>query len=178
MGLDYIYIKHPLIYRIAMRENMTNFTDLLNSTLHGVMRWDEWDALCDHIQLSGDPWFVYFVSHAIPEFPTKNTQLAIALDEIRAILKREHEEDYLGIVFVDNLISPALVKIYDPCNLGSSCGSSGRQIPPGWILSRLPPCPIASDIPLPNNRRRWWYGLLTRLTGSPARAGENIEGRQ
>jgi hypothetical protein len=71
--------------------------------------------------------------------PIKNTQLAIALDEIRVLLKREHEEDYLGIVFVDNLISPALVKIYDPCNLGSSCGSSGRQIPPGWILSRLPP---------------------------------------
>lgn len=157
---------------------MTTFTELLNGTLHGIMRWDEWDALCGHIQLSGDSWFVYSVGHDTPEFPVKDTQLTIALDEIRALLRREHEEDYLGIVFVDNLTNPMMVKIYDPNNLGSSCGSSGRHISPGWILSRLPPSPIASDIPLPNNRLRWWSGLLTRLTGSSARAGEDIEGRQ
>ncbi len=156
---------------------MTTFTEILNNPLHGIMRWDAWDELCDHIKFGGDPWFVCFIGHATPEFPIKDAQLAIALDEIRALLKREHEEDYLGIVFVDNLTSPALVKIYDPCNLGSSCGSSGRYIPPGWILSRLPPISIDSDIPLPNNRLRWWHNLLTRLTGSSARAGENIEVR-
>ncbi|MBU1689147.1 MAG: hypothetical protein KKD65_00235 [Gammaproteobacteria bacterium] len=155
---------------------MTTFTGILNGTLYGIMHWDKWDELCDHIQASGDPWFAYSVGHAVPEFPVKDAELAIALDEIRALLKREHEEDYLGIVFVDDLTSPALIKIYDPSNLGSSCGSSGRNIPPGWILSRLPPSPIASDIPLPNNRRRWWQGLLTRLADSSVNAGEKIEG--
>lgn len=156
---------------------MTTFTEILNNPLHGVMHWDKWDSLCDHIRVSDEPWFVYSVGHTIPEFPVKDAQLVIALDEIQALLRREHEEDYLGIVFVDNLTSPTLVKIYDPCNLGSSCGSSGRRIPPGWILSRLPPISIDSDMPLPNNRRRWWHDLLTRLTGSSTKAGESIEAR-
>lgn len=139
---------------------MTTFADILNGTLYSVMRWDQWDELCGQIQLSGDSWYVYSVSHAIPEMPIRDAQLKIALDEIGALLKREHEEDYLGIVYVDDFTNPALMKIYDPNNLGSSCGSSGRHIPPGWILSRMPPDPVACDIPLPNNRRRWWYGLL------------------
>ena len=145
---------------------MKTFDDMLNGPLYGIMRWEQWDALCDHIRSTGDEWYIYAIGHDLPNAPIVGTALDGILDEIDALLRRDHEEDYLGIAYADDLSSPALVKIYDPNNLGSSCGSSGRLILPGWILSRLQPRPIASDIPLPNNRRRWWQGLLTRLSPS------------
>jgi hypothetical protein len=126
---------------------MTTFDEILNSPLYGIMRWEKWDEMCDQIQNGNDPWFVYSIGHEVPQQAIQDESLKIALDEIRALLRREHEEDYLGIVYVDDLSTPRLIKIYDPNNLGSTCGSSGRYIPPGWILSTLPPSPVASDIP-------------------------------
>ena len=143
---------------------MSAFTDLLNGPLYGVMRWEQWDVLCENIRSSGEAWYVYAVGHGVPDAPIAGSSLSCALDEIGTLLKRDHEEDYLGIVYADDLSNAALVKIYDPNNLGATCGSSGRDIPPGWVLSRHPPSQIASDIPVSNNRRRWWHGLLSKLT--------------
>jgi hypothetical protein len=47
----------------------------------------------------------------------------------RRLLRAEHHESYCGIVYADDLENPRLIKIYDPNNLGSSCGSSKN--PPG-----------------------------------------------
>jgi hypothetical protein len=58
-----------------------------------------------------------------------------------------------------------LVKIYDPNNLGASCGSIGFKVPPGWVLSLDRPTPIEAATHLPGNRRRWWEALLQRLLG-------------
>ena len=142
---------------------MSTFTDLLNGTLYGVMRWDQWDILCEKI-CSGNEWYLYAIGQDVPDTPVVGVALSYALDEISALLKRDHEADYLGIVYVDYFSHPALVKIYDPNNLGASCGSSGHETPPGWILSLLQPSQIASDIPVPNNRRRWWQKLLGKLS--------------
>lgn len=97
----------------------------------------------------------------VPDTPLAGTELDKALTEIDLLLRRVHEEAYLGIVYADDLAHPTLVKIYDPNNLGSSCGSCGYTLPPGWVLSLRPPEPIASDIPLPGNRRRWWQSLFS-----------------
>jgi len=142
---------------------MKTFNAALNGYLNGVLRWEQWEALSDQLQTDGHDWYVYAVGHGIPETPVNGAALTTVLHEIDALLRQDHDEDYLGIVYVDDFSNPTLVKIYDPNNLGSSCGSCGWQIPPGWVLSRMPPEPIASDIPLPNNRRRWWQGLLGKL---------------
>ncbi len=34
----------------------------------------------------------------------------------------------LGIVYVDDPVAPSLIKIYDPNNLGSTCGSSADPL--------------------------------------------------
>ncbi len=142
---------------------MSTFTDLLNGTLYGVMRWDQWDILCEKIR-SENECYLYAIGQDVPDAPVVGAALSYALDEISALLKRDHEADYLGIVYVDDFSSPALVKIYDPNNLGASCGSGGHETPPGWILSLHQPSLIASDIPVPNNRRRWWQKLLGNLS--------------
>jgi hypothetical protein len=75
-------------------------------------------------------------------------------------LRAEHHESYCGIVYADDLENPSLIKIYDPNNLGSSCGSSKTPHPPGWVMSRLPPDEIIAPRAAPENRKRWWQGLL------------------
>jgi len=55
------------------------------------------------------------------------------------LLRREHQEDYCGIVYANDLQTPGSIKIYDPNNLGVSCGYNDNPPLPGWIMSRIPP---------------------------------------
>ncbi len=146
---------------------MTAFESKLNGTLYGLMRWQDWNALKQRLQAeSGKRWYAYAVGAEVPDDTLNADALHLLLDEIDALLRRDHTEDYLGIVYLDRLEDPSLVKIYDPNNLGSSCGSIGYKVLPGWVLSRDRPVSLQSDTPLPGNRRRWWDGLRTRLVGA------------
>jgi hypothetical protein len=93
-----------------------------------------------------------------PEQPVKAEVLRQRLAAISALLHQDHREKYLGIVYVDDFDHPQLIKIYDPNNLGASCGSSGKLVPPGWILSRMAPDDLGSFI-VPEGRKRWWREL-------------------
>jgi hypothetical protein len=53
-----------------------------------------------------------------------------------------------------------MVKIYDPNNLGVSCGFSKNPPPPGWVMSLAPPVEQLRAGPLPESRRRWWHALF------------------
>jgi len=64
------------------------------------------------------------------------------------------------VVFADSMDSPRFVKIFDPHNLGVSCGFSDNPPLPGWILSKLPPVDLQAPVNLPANRRRWWNRLI------------------
>jgi len=63
-------------------------------------------------------------------------------------------------VYADNLEVPGFIKIYDPNNLGSSCGMHGGAYPRRWLLTRLRPEHIADDAPLPAGRKRWRQTLF------------------
>jgi hypothetical protein len=82
------------------------------------------------------------------------------LSEIERLLHKEHAEDYCGVVFTDSMELPQFVKIFDPNNMGVSCGFSENPPLPGWILSKLPPVDLNTATPLPGNRLRWWQRLL------------------
>jgi len=143
---------------------MSDFETKLDGTLYGLMRWQAWDALRNHVQTGAEPrWFAYAVGADLPAEPLPAIALGVLLEEIDALLRRDHDQDYLGIVYVDDLDAPSLIKIYDPNNLGSTCGSIGHKVPPGWVLSLDPPSAIAAITPLPGNRRRWWAGLSERF---------------
>ncbi len=127
-----------------------------------MLRWpqleDLWKAVRNH---DNPPWYIYAVGEPPPDQPATPDQLARFLTEIDELLHREHDEDYCGIVYADDREQPGFVKIYDPNNLGSVCGSSGAPPPfPGWILSKLKPADLNVAIPLPGNRRRWWQRLF------------------
>ena len=105
-------------------------------------------------------WYIYAVGEVPPQQPAEAALVKSFLAEIEQLLRKEHDEDYCGVVFTDSLDAPRLVKIFDPNNLGVSCGFSDNPPLPGWILSKLPPVDLETRVPQAGNRRRWWQRLL------------------
>jgi hypothetical protein len=138
------------------------FTTALRGCFRNVLRWEQLDRLWEVLRRDADNgWYIYATGETPPMEPASAGMLRTFLDEIALLLRREHDGEYCGIVYVDSFESPRFIKIYDPGNLGVSCGYSDHPPLPGWILSRLPPSDLNANVLLPANRRRWW-----RLRGS------------
>jgi hypothetical protein len=126
-----------------------------------VLRWEQLDALWAVLQQdAAGGWYIYAVGEAPPQRPADEALVRSFIGEIDQLLRKEHAEDYCGVVFADSMDSPRFVKIFDPHNLGVSCGFSDNPPLPGWILSKLPPADLEAPVNLPANRRRWWNRLL------------------
>jgi hypothetical protein len=138
---------------------MTEFEILYSGRLWSVMSWDQLTALWRRIDPAAG-W--YLLAVGADQTPTLADAAIVStfIERIDALLRTDHHESYCGIVYADDLDNPRLIKIYDPNNLGSSCGSSKNPPPPGWIMSRVVPDAIVAARPAPENRKRWWQGLL------------------
>ncbi len=145
----------------AMSLEENEFMSAFKGSFIAALRWHQLDALWAVLRReAGNDWFIYAVDEPPPETAATAEELQRFLDEMDRFLRREHAEDYCGIVYADNLERPAFIKIYDPHNLGVSCGFSNNPPLPGWVLSKLPPCDLTATRVLPNNRRRWWRQLF------------------
>lgn len=140
---------------------MNEFQRLYTGRVWSVMSWDQLTALWQRIDPAAG-WYLQAVG--VESAPTINAADAATvsafIERIDALLRADHHESYCGIVYADDLENPRLIKIFDPNNLGSSCGSSKNPPGPGWIMSRVPPETIPSPRPAPENRKRWWRELL------------------
>ncbi len=145
---------------IAMPETTSKFSQRLCGRFYGVIRWQDLDALWQRVQAEPEGWYASQTGAALPETPLSADSLRRFVTQVDALLRREHTEDYCGIVYADDFERPTFIKIYDPNNLGSSCGMHGGAHPPRWLLSRLRPERIEDDAPLPNARKRWWQALF------------------
>jgi len=147
-----------------MTEQTTDpFRAAFHGRFHNVLRWEQLDGFWEVLHRdAGGNWHVYVVGESPPTEPANPDFFSTFLSEIDQLLRREHTEDYCGVVFTDSFDTPTFVKIFDPNNLGVSCGYSDNPPLPGWILSKLPPVDLESNVVLPGNRRRWWNRLLGR----------------
>ena len=137
------------------------FLKAFRGSFTSALRWHHLDALWAVLrERASDGWFVYAVGEPPPTDPATADEFRNFLSEIDKLLRREHQEDYCGIVYADDLRRPALVKIYDPHNLGVVCGHSESPPLPGWVLSRLQPCDLKAAQPMPGGRKRWWRALF------------------
>ncbi len=144
-----------------MNDRQPDFYTAFKGTFSGVLRWEQLDSLWQRVRAEADEgWYLYAVGEPPPAVTVDAELLSQFIDEIDTLLRREHEEDYCGIVYADDLQSPTFVKIFDPNNLGVSCGYSDNPPLPGWILSRLRPADLQAPMPQPGNRRRWWQRLF------------------
>lgn len=137
-------------------EFQTRYQGSFTSTL----RWQQLDELWQMVLHQPDSWYIYCVGENLPDTKASGNDLQQFILAIDKLLRQDHAYDYCGIVYADNLDQPNLIKIYDPNNLGSSCGSSGKKIHPRWVLSQLPPSQIQDDTLVPMNRKRWWANLF------------------
>lgn len=139
----------------------TPYLQACQGRLKGIIRWDQLDAVwAELMRRSDDGWYVYTVGEAPPTVPASRDRFERFLSEIRQRLLEEHHEDYCGIVYADDHDNPGFVKIFDPGNLGTVCGSSEVPPLPGWILSRIAPDDLVQAVPRPRHRRRWWRRIL------------------
>ncbi len=125
-----------------------------------MLRWEQLDKLWKQVQVVPVGWYIYWVGKEVPTTTVTAVELNQFIVEMDALLRREHEHDYCGIVYVDDPTQPQMIKIFDPNHLGSSCGSSGEVVPPGWILTKIPPESILTQVIHPANRKRWWQRLF------------------
>ena len=124
-----------------------------------ALRWPQLDDLWERVRASPEGWYLYAVGEPPPSTPATADELNRFVVEIDALLRREHDESYCGIVYSDRPEAPSMVKIYDPNNLGVSCGYSDNPPLPGWVLSRVAPVDLRVARQ-PAGRRRWWQRLF------------------
>ncbi len=139
------------------------FYEEFKGSFTSCMRWDEltalWGTLKQHTNLN---WYIYAIGESVPDSPACKKELLLFITEMDKLLRRNHEEDYCGIVYADDKNNPTFIKIYDPNNLGVSCGFSNNPPLPGWILSVIPPKPLEDKNVLTQQRKRWWQRLWNK----------------
>jgi len=145
----------------ALISSDPSYYDAFRGSFYNLLQWNDLDSFWQALEQRADAgWYIYAIGEAAPQTPVSADQLRIFIREIDKLLREEHEEDYCGIVYVDNKTQPSFVKIYDPNNLGVTCGFSENPPLPGWVLSIMPPVELNEKTFLPQNRRRWWQRLF------------------
>jgi len=148
------------IWLVHMSGSGNDFASRMKGSFRGILPWRDLDALWERVRAEPDGWYASLIGETPAATPMSAAELDKFVSEIDALLHREHEYDYCGIVYADDPAAPSFIKIYDPHNTGSSCGSGDVPIPPRWILSRIQPTLIADNAPMPTSRRRWWQNLF------------------
>ena len=144
-----------------MKNDKIDFARAFKGSFSGILRWEQLDDLWQRLRddAAGD-WYLYAVGEAPPTDTVSKYDVIQFIEQVDELLRKEHDEQYCGIVYVDDVKAPSFVKIFDPNNLGVSCGYSDNPPLPGWILSKLPPVDLQAPVPQPGNRRRWWQRLF------------------
>lgn len=126
----------------------------------GIRHWHELDNFWNHLKkLNDGKWYIYDSNQTPPENTVSIDDFSSFIKKTDHLLRKQHQEDYCGIVYVDNIDNPEYIKIYDPANLGVVCGYSDNPPLPGWILSRLTPCDLHKKEPI-----SLWKKCLHRFT--------------
>lgn len=149
---------------------MTMDGDKLNSDFYkqyrgsfsGILKWPDLDELWNVLRkkaVSG--WFVYAIGQSVPDTPLTDEQLSLFINEINKLLRKEHQEEYCGVVYVDDHKNPSFIKIYNPNKLGVSCGFSDNPPLPGWIISIIKPELLDENTFMSKSRQRWWHRIFS-----------------
>ena len=147
-----------------MNEQIDPFYKTYRGAFSSLLRWHEVDAFWALLrEQAGAGWYVYTIGKNPPAKTASVEELCRFIEEIDARLRREHEEDYCGIIYVDSKTEPTYIKIYDPKNLGVVCGIGREPIPPGWIISKLAPRSIEELPPQGEQAQGLWQRWRRRL---------------
>jgi len=139
-----------------MTQAASAFSQHLNGKFIGMLHWPQLDELWLKVKAEPQGWYASQPGQVEPAAPLDAEALRHFIDEIDALLRREHKQDFCGIVYADNREQPGFIKIYDPHNMGSFCSCSSTPVEPLWVLSRIKPVSSSNGKPTP-----WWRSLAT-----------------
>jgi len=151
----------PMVANAIAVQQDNAFLRAFNGTLTSTLRWHDLDSFWDVLRgCAAAGWYVYALGETPPQTPVEADKLREFIAAMDALLRKEHQEEYCAIVYADDLNAPSLVKIYDPNNLGVSCGYSDNPPLPGWVLSLEPPVDIVA-MAHTASRKRWWQKIFS-----------------
>ena len=126
-----------------------------------VLRWEQLDDLWRKVLASDKSWYIYSVGDEPPVAALSKDALKKFIPELDTLLHKDHDEDYCGIVYIDDKEEPSYIKVFDPNNLGSSCSMSDIPPLPSWIISTLKPINLPDAMPQTTQRKRWWQKVFS-----------------
>ena len=135
------------------------FLQTYTGRMSGVLRWPQLDKLWQELDASED-WYWYEIGADLPTRPLDSRPLQYAIRHMDAFLHQEHDADYCGVVYADDLNDPGIMKIYHPKKMGASCGSSGSTVLPKWTLSRQLPIDLVEWALEKDQKPAWWKHML------------------
>ncbi len=134
---------------------------IFTGSFKGILRWEQLDALWERVKKDDQGWYIYAVGETPPDAPVSPEKLQEFIPEIDALLHKEHDEDYCGIVYADDREKPTFIKVYDPNNLGTSCGTGTTASLPSWVLSKIKPVDLPNAFQPTGSRQRWWQKIFS-----------------
>ena len=145
----------------VVNEIKSDFEIAFKAKFFGILRWHQLDDLWLKLREAKDAgWYVYAVGEEPPTEISNSSEVEVFIEEMDVLLRREHDEDYCGIVYANDTQNPSFIKVFDPNNIGTSC-SVGQDAPlPGWIISKIPPINLPEAMKPTANRRRWWQKMF------------------
>jgi len=114
----------------------------------GLLQWADVDALWPLLAAQPEGWYVYDLETAPPISPLSTTDLTAFLPKAQALVDARRDRSHSGAIYIDNRESPAFIKIFDPTNMGTSCGGDHDMIFPRYILSKIQPDPRPAPAPV------------------------------
>ena len=107
----------------------------------GLLTWPDIDTFWETLARNPSGWFVYDLSSTPPKTPLPEAGFPRFLDTAKTLVNTRRELSHSGAVYTNNRATPTLVKIFDPSNMGTSCGGGHALVLPRYILSKIPPDP-------------------------------------
>jgi len=115
-----------------MTDAETSFRTAFKGSFSGILRWEQLDRLWEGLRANAaEDWYLYAVGEAPPTETVGRDELLRFIDEVDVLLRKEHAEDYCGVVYVDDTDSPSFVKIFDPAEQCSINLFSSRDLSSG-----------------------------------------------
>ena len=113
----------------------------------GLINWKDVDALWPLLSKQPEGWFVYDLETGPPAAPTPAQEFAAFLPEAEDLVNTRRDRSHSGAIYLDSREAPRFIKIFDPANMGTSCGGGHEMIFPRYILSKVKPDPRPTPVP-------------------------------
>jgi TusA-related sulfurtransferase len=116
------------------------FVELVTGSLTGILNWNELDQVWQRVcQDASSGWYLYKSGEQPPDSVITGDELKACVASLNDYLRGSHAKEYCGVVYVDSVDEPALIKIFDPESLTSICNIYGKTPLHGWVISKLKP---------------------------------------